>query len=40
MSYGGTNLLISFVGLGILMSMRRYAQATHRDVYKNEMVGV
>jgi rod shape determining protein RodA len=40
MSYGGTNLLISFVGLGILMSMRRYSQATHRDVYKNEMVGV
>jgi rod shape determining protein RodA len=40
MSYGGTNLLISFVGLGILMSMRRYSTATHRDVYKNEMVGV
>lgn len=40
MSYGGTNLLISFVGLGILMSMRRYSSATHRDVYKNEMVGV
>jgi len=40
MSYGGTNLLISFIGLGILMSMRRYSTATHRDVYKNEMVGV
>lgn len=40
MSYGGTNLLISFVGLGILMSMRRYSGATHSDVYKNEMVGV
>lgn len=40
MSYGGTNLLISFIGLGILMSMRRYSRATHRDVYKNEMVGV
>lgn len=40
MSYGGTNLLISYIGLGILMSMRRYSRATHRDVYKNEMVGV
>jgi rod shape determining protein RodA len=40
MSYGGTNMLISFIGLGILMSMRKYSRATHRDLYKNEMVGV
>lgn len=38
MSYGGTNLLISYVGLGILMSMRRYSTATHKDFYKNEVV--
>jgi rod shape determining protein RodA len=38
MSYGGTNLLISYVGLGILMSMRKYSAATHRDFYKNEVV--
>jgi rod shape determining protein RodA len=38
MSYGGTNLLISYIGLGILMSMRRYSAATHRDFYKNEVV--
>lgn len=38
MSYGGTNLLISYMGLGILMSMRRYSAATHKDYYKNEMV--
>src|ERR1035437_8142620 len=30
MSYGGTNLLSSFVGLGILMGMRRYRRAAHK----------
>lgn len=40
MSYGGTNLLVSFAGLGILMSMRRYSRATHRDLSSNEMVGI
>lgn len=40
MSYGGTNLLISFVGLGILMGMRKYSRATHRDVSQNEFVGI
>lgn len=40
MSYGGTNLLISFISLGILMSMKRYARTAHRDLSRNEMVGV
>ncbi len=40
MSYGGTNLLISFVALGIIMSMKRYARTAHRDLSRNEVVGV
>ncbi len=40
MSYGGTNLLISFIALGIIMSMKRYARTVHRDLSRNEMVGV
>lgn len=40
MSYGGTNMLISFIGLGILMSMRRYSLVSGRDLKKNEFVGL
>ena len=40
MSYGGTNLLTSFVGLGILMGMRRYRRDAHKDVVKNEFLGL
>jgi len=40
MSYGGTNLLSSFVGLGILMGMRRYRRDVHKDVVKNEFLGL
>lgn len=40
LSYGGTNLLFSCIGIGILMSMRRYARAAHRDVIKNEFIGI
>ena len=40
MSYGGTHLLAGFIGLGILMGMRRYRMATHRDVMKNEFLGL
>ena len=39
-SYGGSHLLTEFVGLGILMGMRRYARPTHREALKNEFVGV
>jgi len=40
MSYGGTHLVVTFTALGILMSMRRYARAAHRDVMRNEFLGI
>ena len=40
MSYGGTNLLSSFVGLGILMGMRKYRRDAHKDNIKNEFLGL
>lgn len=40
MSYGGTSLLLSYSGLGILMGMKKYNRAIHRDLSKNEFVGV
>ena len=39
MSYGGTNILSSFTGLGILMGMRRYRRDVHKDSVKNEFLG-
>lgn len=39
MSYGGSHLLTESVGLGILMGMRRYRRAAHRDSIKNEFIG-
>ena len=40
MSYGGSHLLAEFTGLGILMSMRKYARSVHRDDIKHEFLGV
>lgn len=40
LSYGGSHLLTEFLGLGILMSFRRYSRAAHRDDMKNEFLGV
>ncbi len=40
MSYGGSHLLTEFMGLGILMSMRRYSRSAHRDDIKNEFLGM
>lgn len=40
MSYGGTNLLTSFIGLGILMGMRKYNRSAHREMMKNEFLGI
>lgn len=40
MSYGGSHLLTEFIGLGILMSMRRYSRSVHRDDIKHEFLGV
>ncbi len=39
LSYGGSHLIIEFAALGILMSMRKYARAIHKDVMKNEFIG-
>lgn len=40
MSYGGSHLLAEFLGLGMLMGMRKSGRVIHRDVASNEMVGV
>ena len=40
MSYGGTHLATLFIGLGILMGMRRYRRAVHKEMVQNEMPGV
>ncbi|MFA6274970.1 MAG: FtsW/RodA/SpoVE family cell cycle protein, partial [Candidatus Paceibacterota bacterium] len=39
LSYGGSHLLAEFMGLGILMGMKRYSLAYHRDDVKNEFIG-
>jgi rod shape determining protein RodA len=39
-SYGGSHIITEFAALGILMGMRRYSRAAHRDTAKNEIVGV
>lgn len=39
MSYGGSHVLAEFLGLGMVMGMRRYARAAHRDDMHNEFVG-
>lgn len=40
MSYGGSHLVTEFLGLGMLMSMNRYARAYHRDDVHNEFLGI
>ena len=40
MSYGGTNMLVLFTGLGVLMGMRRYRRAAHKESMQNEFLGV
>jgi rod shape determining protein RodA len=40
MSYGGSNLLSSYFGLGVLMGMRRYHRTAHSDKMKNEFLGL
>lgn len=39
MSYGGTHILTEFLALAILMSMRRYSRAVHKDAVRNEFIG-
>ncbi len=40
MSYGGSHLLVEFTALGIISSMARYSGPAHRDMIKNEILGV
>jgi rod shape determining protein RodA len=40
MSYGGSHLLVSFIGLGILMGMRKYRRGAHKDLMTNEFLGI
>lgn len=40
LSYGGSHLLTEFAALGILMGMRRYSRAVHRDDMGHEFLGV
>ncbi len=40
MSYGGSHLMTEFVGIGLIMGMRRYARVSHREHMKNEFLGI
>lgn len=40
MSYGGSHLLVEFTALGLLMGMRRYARAAHREDMGKEFIGI
>jgi len=40
MSYGGSHLLVEFMGLGILMGMRKYSRVVHRNDMNNEFLGL
>ncbi len=39
MSYGGSHLLVEFVALGLLVSMKKTARPAHRSALKNEFLG-
>jgi rod shape determining protein RodA len=39
-SYGGSHLLTEFIGLGMLMAMRRSSRGVHKTEAKNEFLGV
>ena len=40
MSYGGSNLLMLFSGLGILVGMNKYSRKIHRDDMNQEFLGI
>lgn len=40
MSFGGSHLLVEFVALGLLVSMKNTARSSHRSALKNEFLGV
>jgi rod shape determining protein RodA len=39
MSYGGSHLVAEFLGLGMVMGMRRYSRAAHSEVTDQELLG-
>jgi rod shape determining protein RodA len=39
-SYGGSNMLVCFASLGVLMGMRRYSRAANKEALRNEFLGV
>lgn len=39
-SYGGSHLLVEFIGIGLLMGMRRWQQVGNRKIYAQELVGI
>lgn len=40
MSYGGSHLMTEFLGLGMLMGMRKSSRTVHKSIAQNEMVGI
>ncbi|MEK7459954.1 MAG: rod shape-determining protein RodA [Patescibacteria group bacterium] len=40
MSFGGSHLLVEFIALGLLVSMKKTARPSHRSALKNEFLGV
>ncbi|MEK7148759.1 MAG: rod shape-determining protein RodA [Patescibacteria group bacterium] len=40
MSFGGSHLLIEFIALGLLVSMKKNARPAHRSALSNEFLGV
>ena len=40
LSYGGSHLITEFAGLGVLMGMRHYSRAIHKDDINKEFIGV
>ena len=40
MSYGGSHLLAEFLGLGMIMGMRKSSRVVRKDTTENELIGV
>ncbi len=40
MSYGGSHMLVEFLGLGILMGMKNYSRTVHKDSEHNELIQI
>lgn len=39
-SYGGSNMLVFFSALGVLMGMRRYSRVANKEAMRNEFLGI